>query len=120
MEIIGGFRYRPEVDGLRAVAVMAVLLFHCGLGVPGGFVGVDVFFVISGYLITSLILKDLERGTFSLAAFWERRIRRILPASVVLVIAVLVAGGVLLLPSDYERLGRSAIWQAACAANVFF
>ena len=73
-------RYRPDIDGLRALAVVPVVLFHAKLGCRGGFVGVDVFFVISGYLITSLILKELGEGAFSLITFWERRIRRILPA----------------------------------------
>jgi peptidoglycan/LPS O-acetylase OafA/YrhL len=92
--------YRPEIDGLRAIAVLAVVFYHAGLGCPGGYVGVDVFFVISGYLITSLILKDLRQGTFSLATFWERRIRRIFPASAVCVLVTLVAGFFLLLPTE--------------------
>ena len=72
--------YRAEVDGLRALAVLPVMLFHAGASaLPGGFVGVDVFFVISGYLITSIIVAEREAGTFSLAGFWERRARRILP-----------------------------------------
>ncbi len=83
--LIQNFRYRPEIDGLRAIAVSAVVFYHAGLGTSGGFVGVDVFFVISGFLITSLILKDLDAGTFSLTGFWERRIRRIMPALACLV-----------------------------------
>lgn len=118
--LIESFRYRPEVDGLRAVAVLAVVLFHAGLGVPGGYVGVDVFFVISGFLITSLIIKDLEAGKFTLAQFWERRARRILPAIGVVVLATLVAGWFLLLPSDYSNLGRSAAWQAVFGANFHY
>jgi peptidoglycan/LPS O-acetylase OafA/YrhL len=120
MPLISNFRYRPEIDGLRAIAVMAVVLFHAGLGVTGGFIGVDVFFVISGFLITSLILKDLEAGKFSFTNFWERRARRIIPAAVVLVLAVLVAGWFLLLPSDYAALGKSATMHAAFAANFYF
>ena len=120
MPIIRDFRYRPEIDGLRAIAVMAVVLFHAGLGVSGGFIGVDVFFVISGFLITSLIIKDLEAGKFTLANFWERRARRIIPAAVVLVFVVLAAGWFLLLPSDYAALGKSAAWHAAFAANIYF
>ena len=120
MNIIENFKYRPEVDGLRAIAVMAVVLYHAGLGVPGGFVGVDVFFVISGYLITSLIVKEMERGTFSMVTFWERRARRILPASIVLVVAVLISGWFLLLPSDYADLGRSAVFYSIFAANLYF
>jgi peptidoglycan/LPS O-acetylase OafA/YrhL len=74
--------YRKEIDGLRAIAVLPVIFFHAGFdAVSGGYVGVDVFFVISGYLITSQIIADLDAGTFSLAHFYERRVRRIVPAS---------------------------------------
>jgi peptidoglycan/LPS O-acetylase OafA/YrhL len=114
------FRYRPELDGLRAVAVLAVLFFHADFGLPGGFVGVDVFFVLSGYLITSLIIRDLESSRFTFAEFWERRARRILPASTVLVTATLVAGSLLLMPSDFATLGSSATATAVFGANVFF
>lgn len=120
MSLIQNFPYRPEIDGLRAVAVLAVVLFHAGLGVPGGFVGVDVFFVISGFLITSLILRDLHAGKFSLVHFWERRARRILPAAVVMVMAALVAGWFLLLPSDYAAAGKSAGMHALFASNFHF
>src|SRR5438128_1766423 len=99
MPIIENFRYRPEVDGLRAVAVVAVVLFHAGFGCSGGYIGVDVFFVISGFLITSLIWKDLESGSFTFAHFWERRARRIVPALVVVTIVVMVAGWFLLMPA---------------------
>ena len=112
--------YRPEIDGLRALAVLAVVLFHAHLRCPGGFVGVDVFFVISGYLITSLILRDLRAGKFSLAEFWERRIRRILPALMVVVAVTLLLGGLLFLPGDYARLGKSAVAQALLVANLYF
>ena len=71
--MIDNFRYRPEIDGLRAIAVLAVVLFHGGFSCPGGYVGVDVLFVISGFLITSMIWKDLESGCFTFAHFWERR-----------------------------------------------
>lgn len=84
--------YRAYVDGLRAVAVMPVLFFHADLGFSGGYVGVDIFFVISGFLITGLILRDLEDGQFSIVRFWERRVRRIMPALAVVVIAILLAG----------------------------
>lgn len=117
---LGEFRYRPEVDGLRAVAVLAVVLYHAKLGFPGGFVGVDVFFVISGYLISSLLLRDLETGRFSILVFWERRVRRILPAATFVVSCVLIAGWLLLLPSDLEELGRASAYQSIFAANVFF
>jgi peptidoglycan/LPS O-acetylase OafA/YrhL len=113
-------KYRPEIDGLRAIAVLAVVLYHADLGVRGGYVGVDVFFVISGYLITSLIVRDLQLGTFSLVGFWERRVRRIMPAALTVILATLVAGWFLLLPSDYEDLGYSALSQLAFSANVYF
>ena len=89
---IKNFSYRPEIDGLRALAVIAVIMFHAKIALSGGYLGVDVFFVISGYLITSLIIKELQKGTFTFVAFWERRIRRIVPATSVMVVAVIVAG----------------------------
>lgn len=76
--------YRPDIDGLRAVAVLAVLFYHAHLGFPGGYVGVDVFFVLSGFLITGLLLKAIRSGTFSFLDFWERRVRRLAPALMVL------------------------------------
>lgn len=112
--------YRPEIDGLRAVAVLGVLFFHAGLKCPGGYVGVDVFFVISGYLITSLLLRDLETSRFSLIRFWERRCRRIMPALFVMLLVTLLAGGFLLLPQDYLMLGRSAVFQSLFVSNIFF
>jgi len=113
-------QYRPEIDGLRAVAVMGVVLYHAGLGFPGGYVGVDVFFVISGFLITSIILKNLEKESFSLIDFWVRRIRRIIPAVSVLVLCVLGAGLYLLDPKSMQDLARSSMAQALMLANVFF
>ncbi len=114
------FNYRADIDGLRAVAVVLVLLFHAGLGFSGGFVGVDVFFVISGYLITGLILKEQQAGSFRIAEFWARRIRRIVPAVTVVVAATLVAGAVMLLPSDFEDLAKSAAAQQLISSNLFF
>ena len=118
--LIGKLQHRPEVDGLRAVAVLPVILFHAHLGMPGGFVGVDVFFVISGFLITSLIIRDLDTGSFSMVGFWERRARRIMPASLVMVIATLAAGWLLSLPVDFTKLAKSAVWQSAFLANFHF
>jgi peptidoglycan/LPS O-acetylase OafA/YrhL len=112
--------YRPEIDGLRAIAVSVVILFHAGFGCPGGYVGVDVFFVISGFLITSLVWSDLDRGSFSFANFWERRARRILPAFVFVTVVVLAAGWLLLLPSDLKSLGRAAASQSLFLANFYF
>ena len=116
-----GAEHRPDIDGLRAVAILPVLAFHTGIhAVRGGFVGVDVFFVISGYLITQVLLKDIHRGRFSLAAFYERRIRRILPALVVVLAATLVGGFVLCLPNELVDLCKSAIAAALSASNFYF
>ena len=112
--------YRPEIDGLRAIAVLAVLFYHAQLRMPGGYVGVDIFFVISGYLITALIGKELENGTFALGDFWERRIRRIVPAATVTVAVCVVVGYFMMLPSDFAEVGRSAVAQALIAANFHF
>lgn len=119
-EMIDRFRYRPEIDGLRAVAVLAVMLFHGGFGCPGGYVGVDVFFVISGFLITSLIWKDLESGSFTFAHFWERRARRIVPAMVFVTLATLVAGWFLMRPVDFKALGETSASQAVFGANIYY
>ena len=110
--------YRPEIDGLRAIAVSVVVLSHARLGCPGGFVGVDVFFVISGYLITSLILRDLDAGVFRAGDFWERRVRRIAPALIACVSAVFAIGWIMFLPSDFARLGMAIMAQVVCASNV--
>ena len=113
--------YRRDIDGLRAIAVLAVVLFHFGVpGVTGGFVGVDVFFVISGFLITSIIWREREAGRFSFLDFWARRARRILPALIVMMLASLVVGWFLLAPKDYEELGRSIHNQAIFISNLFF
>jgi len=116
----GKLTYRPEIDGLRAVAVGVVVLYHAGLGFPGGYIGVDVFFVISGFLITQIILQDLESGSFTMMRFWERRIRRIMPALLAMMLLVLLAGWFLLLPPAYHELGRSSLWQLIFLSNVFF
>ncbi|HEX8722084.1 MAG TPA: acyltransferase family protein [Pyrinomonadaceae bacterium] len=109
------------MDGLRAVAVIVVVLYHAGgFYCHGGYVGVDVFFVISGFLISSLIWKDLESGRFTFAHFWERRARRIVPAMVVVTAATLVAGWFLLLPADYKNLGQEAAALAVFAANFYY
>ncbi|MEM7378711.1 MAG: acyltransferase, partial [Pseudomonadota bacterium] len=97
--------YRPEIDGLRAIAVLSVLLFHSHVpGFSGGYVGVDVFFVISGYIITCIVCREREAGQFSVAAFYERRIRRIAPALFVMSFGVLVLGAVLLPATHLKTL----------------
>jgi peptidoglycan/LPS O-acetylase OafA/YrhL len=113
--------YRPEVDGLRAISVGAVLLYHAQLKTPGGFAGVDVFFVISGFLITSIILKDTaSSGGFSILRFWERRIRRILPALLAVIVSTVLIGWFVLLPSDFSGLGKSVMAQAVFGGNFYF
>jgi len=114
------FQYRPELDGLRAVAVLAVLAFHGGFGCPGGFVGVDVFFVLSGFLISTIVREKISEGRFSLVDFWERRIRRLAAASVIVIAFVIIAGWWILLPKDYQELGQSIVAQALLAANFYF
>ncbi len=113
--------YRPDIDGLRAVAVISVILFHLGVGLfSGGFVGVDVFFVISGFLITSIIEKEITQQRFSFLTFWERRIRRIIPALSVMILSTLVAGWFLFLPNDYKRLAQQALSQTVFSSNILF
>lgn len=113
--------YRPDIDGLRAIAVLGVLWYHIDPAVlGGGFVGVDVFFVISGFLITSLIIKDLETGKFSIARFYERRIRRILPALFCMIAACCVAAWFILLPEDYLDFAKSAKYAAISLPNLYF
>src|SRR5262245_66312902 len=101
---------------------MSVLLYHFGIvsALSGGFTGVDIFFVISGFLITSLIVADLRVGSFSLLGFYQRRIRRIFPAMLVVLAASLVAGYFFLLPGDYTSLGTSAAYSAASLSNWYF
>lgn len=114
-------RHRPDIDGLRAVAVLPVLLFHGGVpGFAGGFVGVDVFFVISGYLISSIILEDLYAGRFSLLMFYERRVRRIIPALFAMLLVAMALGTLLLLPEDLMNLGQSAAAAALSLSNLLF
>ena len=114
-------RYRPEIDGLRALAVGGVIAFHSGLGfLPGGYVGVDVFFVISGFLITSIVARQLDDGTFSLRDFYARRMRRILPALVAIVLALLPVAWFVLLPDDLEGLGKSMLATAGFFSNIHF
>jgi len=115
------FGNRRDIDGLRALAVIPVVLFHYGFsGFSGGFVGVDVFFVISGYLITSIILREINAGRFSFVDFWARRARRIIPALGVVLGATLLVGWFLLTPSDYSQLGRTIRYQAMFASNILF
>jgi peptidoglycan/LPS O-acetylase OafA/YrhL len=113
--------YRADIDGLRAVSVLAVLLYHLGItAVPGGFVGVDVFFVISGFLITQILRREVVAGTFTVAGFYERRIRRIFPAMLAVLLATLVTGYFIVWPGDFLTLGRSSLYAVFGAANLYF
>lgn len=115
-------RYRPEIDGLRAIAVLAVILFHAGIELTAGYVGVDIFFVISGYLITSILLGEWRmHGRIDLVSFYARRIRRLLPALFLVVIATLAASMFLLSPfGEQRRVAQSAAASFLFVANFFF
>ena len=114
--------FRPEIEGLRAIAVLLVLIYHGEFAaLPGGFIGVDVFFVVSGYLITSLLLRELaSTGTVSLSDFWARRARRLLPASGIVIVATLLAGRIMLDGLSQQVLARDAAAASAFVANFRF
>ena len=110
--------YRPDIDGLRAIAVVAVLLFHAFPTVlPGGFVGVDVFFVISGYLISTIIFRSQAAGSFSFGEFYAKRVKRIFPALIVVMATTYVVGWLTLFPDEFQRLGRQILAGALFAQN---
>jgi peptidoglycan/LPS O-acetylase OafA/YrhL len=112
--------YRRDVDGLRAVAVLSVLGFHgFSPALPGGFVGVDIFFVISGYLISSIIFESLEQGRFSYVEFYSRRIRRIFPALIVVLLFSYAAGWLVLFPEEFRALGKHTASGAGFLSNLF-
>ncbi|NKB33213.1 MAG: acyltransferase family protein [Pseudomonadales bacterium] len=114
-------QHRPEIDGLRAIAVVPVMFFHAGIAFfPGGYVGVDVFFVISGYLITNLILQDLETGRFSLTNFYQRRARRILPALFFITLITFPAAYFWLPPADMEDYAQSILAILLFVSNFLF
>lgn len=116
-----GLRYRADIDGLRAIAVSLVVLYHAGLGaLPGGFVGVDVFFVISGYLITSVIVTERAFGRFTLVEFYRRRIQRLLPAYVIVAAATLITGYFLSIPSHYYDTAQGVAASAIYLSNFWF
>lgn len=113
--------YRPDIDGLRAIAVIAVMLFHGGLsGFPGGFVGVDIFFVISGFLIGRIVLSQVAAGSFSLLSFYDRRVRRIIPPLLATIAGTLVMAYFLLLPAQFEGLGYEVLAATAFVSNIWF
>jgi peptidoglycan/LPS O-acetylase OafA/YrhL len=119
----GAFRlkYRAEIDGLRALAVVPVILFHAGFAsFSGGFVGVDVFFVISGYLITTILIEDLEKKEFSLAKFYERRARRILPALFLIMALCIPFAWFWMLPGQYKDFSQSLLATSLFVSNIWF
>lgn len=114
-------KYRREIDGLRAIAVLPVILFHAGFEIfSGGYIGVDVFFVISGYLITTIILKEKTNGTFTIARFYARRARRILPALIVVMLACIPFAWIMLLPSQFADFSESLVAVVLFASNILF
>ena len=114
-------KYRPEIDGLRALAVLPVILFHAGFEwFGGGFVGVDVFFVISGYLITTIIISEMAEGKFSIINFYERRARRILPALFFVMAACLPFAWLWLQPNDLKDFGQSLVAVSTFSSNILF
>ena len=113
--------YRREIDGLRAVAVMPVILFHAGFTIfSGGYVGVDIFFVISGYLITSIIIDELEQGTFSILRFYERRARRISPALFFVMLSCIPFAWMWMLPSQFKDFSLSLVGVSVFLSNILF
>jgi peptidoglycan/LPS O-acetylase OafA/YrhL len=112
-------RYRPDIDGLRAVAVLSVVAYHAfPSAIPGGFIGVDVFFVISGFLISTIIFENLERGTFSFTEFYARRVRRIFPALLVVLTASWAFGWLALMADEYQQLGKHVAAGAGFVSNL--
>jgi peptidoglycan/LPS O-acetylase OafA/YrhL len=118
---VGHFYYRPEIDGLRAIAVIPVILFHAGFSwFSGGYVGVDIFFVISGYLITSIILAEKQAGTFTILGFYERRARRILPALFFVMLACLIPAWILMPPALLKDFSQTLTAVPLFASNILF
>lgn len=113
--------YRPDIDGLRTLAVMPVILFHAGASwLPGGFVGVDIFFVISGYLISSIILREVKASEFSFFRFYERRLRRIIPALLVMLLVTIAAFQVIALPDQAQSAAESGVAALLSVSNFWF
>ena len=112
-------RYRPDIDGLRAIAVLSVVAFHAFPGkLSGGFIGVDIFFVISGFLISTILFENLERGTFSFAEFYRRRIRRIFPALILVLVVTMAAGWMVLFSDEFQQLSGHVAAGAAFVSNI--
>ncbi len=113
--------YRRDIDGLRAIAVLSVVLFHAfPAWLRGGFIGVDIFFVISGFLISSILLRELGQGSFSFGHFYARRVKRIFPALILVLASCLAFGWLALFPDEYQQLGKHVVGGAGFAANFFY
>jgi peptidoglycan/LPS O-acetylase OafA/YrhL len=113
--------YRPDIDGLRAIAVLSVIFFHAfPEWIPGGFIGVDIFFVISGYLISTIIYENLNRGVFSFREFYARRVMRIFPALIIVLVACFAFGWVTLLADEFSQLGKHIAGGAGFVSNIIF
>lgn len=115
----GGGGYRADIDGLRAIAVLSVVAFHAfPRRFHGGFIGVDIFFVISGFLISGLIFQDMNRDRFTFRRFYARRFRRIFPALIVVLAATLIYGGLTLAPDEFRELGKQSAAGAGFLSNI--
>ena len=113
--------YRPDIDGLRAVAVLAVVLFHAfPTQMPGGFIGVDIFFVISGYLITGILLRNVKDSKYGLFQFYRKRVRRIFPALIIVLLSTLSFGFFVLLPEELHQIGFEITSGALFFSNFYF
>lgn len=116
-----GIGYRPEIDGLRAIAVSAVILYHANVfPFTGGYVGVDIFFVLSGYLISSIIIGDIARSRFSFASFYERRIKRIFPALFFVLAVATLASVAILTPQELRKFGQALVATTGFSSNIYF
>lgn len=113
--------YRPDIDGLRAIAVIFVILYHFNVGLfSGGFVGVDIFFVISGYLITKGILEKQHEGAFEFSDFYFRRVRRLIPALLATIVVSYIAAYILFSPADFKQMSGSTVYAISGLSNLFF
>jgi len=113
-------RHQTEIDGLRAVAILSVIAYHYGALLPGGFVGVDVFFVISGYLITGKIIEALQYGKFTFRDFYTRRARRILPALFITLVVCFLAATLLLSPEQLQEFSSTFLSATLSVSNLYF